>query len=62
MGKRKIGEEFFAPQNVAVIGATEKFGFGFGIPKYLIQHGYLERLFLVNPRVKELLGLPKSIR
>ena len=32
MSKRMISESFFAPKNVAVIGATKKFGFGFGIP------------------------------
>jgi acyl-CoA synthetase (NDP forming) len=53
-----ISEGFFAPKTVAVIGATKKFGFGFGVPKYLIDHGYKDHIYLINPRQTELFGLP----
>ena len=58
MTKPMIGESFFTPRNVAVIGATNKLGFGHGIPKHLINNGYRDRLYLINPREKELFGLP----
>ncbi len=58
MGKPAISNSFFEPENVAVIGATKKFGFGYGIPKYLIGHGYEDRIFLINPKEKELFGKP----
>ncbi len=53
-----LSNAFFAPRTVAVIGATSKFGFGFGVPKYLMENGYHDRLYLVNPKQTELFGLP----
>jgi acyl-CoA synthetase (NDP forming) len=53
-----ISESFFSPRRVAVIGATNKFGFGYGVPKYLMEHGYRDRLYLVNPKQTEIFGLP----
>ncbi|MBS3809372.1 MAG: CoA-binding protein [Desulfobacterales bacterium] len=53
-----ISDAFFNPGRVAVIGATNKLGFGFGVPKYLIEHGYRDRIYLINPKQTELFGQP----
>ncbi len=51
-----ISEAFFTPRTVAVIGATSRLGFGQGIFRFLLEHGYSGRVFPVNPREKELFG------
>lgn len=53
-----LPDEFFRPRSVAVIGAKNKMGFGGGIPPFLKQIGYGDRLYLVNPRETEIEGLP----
>ncbi len=40
---------FFEPERVALLGATEKFGFGYGQTRTLINQNLGDRLFLVNP-------------
>ena len=55
---RSLPEVFFKPGTVAVVGASKKAKFGSGIPKMLIQNGYRDRLYLVNPREKEINGMP----
>lgn len=59
---RHLPHEFFKPGTVAVIGASKKSVFGGGIPGMLLRHGYQSRLYLVNPREKEIGGLPVYAR
>ena len=40
---------FFEPKRVAIVGARRTFGFGYGIPPFLQEHGWGDRLFLINP-------------
>lgn len=47
---------FFEPHSVALIGATRKFGFGYGQTKALLAQGFGEGLFFVNPSERELNG------
>jgi acyl-CoA synthetase (NDP forming) len=51
---------FYEPKSVAIIGAKNRaFGFGAGLPRFLLDIGVApERLHLVNPREKEIEGLP----
>ncbi len=55
---------FFEPRSVAIIGARKSFGFGYGLPKFLIDHGFKEIIYLINPNEKELHGLKvyKNVR
>jgi acetate---CoA ligase (ADP-forming) len=59
---RSLPDAFFKPGTVAVVGASKKAKFGSGIPAMLLQHGYDGRLYLVNPREKEINGLPVYAR
>jgi len=58
MTYRPLPEAFFKPRRIAVVGATKKRGFGSGISGMLVSIGYREHLYLVNPREKEIDGLP----
>ena len=50
---------FFAPQNVAVVGATDKRGsVGRTVLLNLLKGPYSDRVFAVNPKRKEVLGAP----
>jgi len=59
---RPLPHVFFKPGTVAVVGASKKALFGSSIPDLLLQHGYRDRLYLVNPREKEFNGLPVYAR
>jgi acetyltransferase len=50
----------YQPKSVAIIGAKNRaFGFGARLPRFLLDIGVPpERLYLVNPREKEIDGLP----
>ncbi len=50
-------DTFFYPSSVALIGVSVGFGFGAALPRFLLSYGSLERLYLVNPRLKEIEGL-----
>jgi acyl-CoA synthetase (NDP forming) len=47
---------FFEPRGIAIVGARRSFGFGYGIPSFLLNHGWGDHLFLVNPAGEELHG------
>jgi len=47
---------FFEPKGVVIVGARRSFGFGYGIPPFLQNHGWGNRLQLVNPVGGELHG------
>jgi acetyltransferase len=49
-------QSFFEPRAVVVVGARRSYGYGYGIPLFLQEHGWGDRLFLVNPAVEELHG------
>jgi len=52
-------DKFFAPDSVAVIGASGTPGkAGYTVVKNILANGYKGRIFLVNPKGGEILGLP----
>ena len=53
----QLPREFFQPRSIVIAGASKKGGFGSGIPKLLKRSGYADRLYLVNPREREIEGL-----
>jgi acyl-CoA synthetase (NDP forming) len=59
---RSLPHVFFKPGTVAVVGASKKARFGSSIPGLLLKHGYQDNLYLVNPREKEINGLPVYTR
>jgi acyl-CoA synthetase (NDP forming) len=60
MSERDPIEVLYQPRSIAVIGAKKRaFGFGAGLPRFLLEIGVSrERLYLVNPREREIEGLP----
>lgn len=54
----QLPREFFQPRSIVIAGASKKGGFGSGIPRVLKRSGYADRLYLVNPREREIEGLP----
>ena len=57
-GARSALESFFTPASVAVIGATEREGsVGRTVLVNLVHGGYRSRVFAVNPKHSELLGM-----
>ena len=58
-------ETFFSPRSVAVIGASREVGkIGYDVLHNLIEYGYAGKIYPVNPKADNLLGLPcfKSVR
>ncbi len=52
-------ESFFNPRSVAVIGASREVGkVGHDVLHNLIQYGYAGRIYPVNPKADNILGLP----
>ncbi len=52
-------ERFFNPSSIALVGVREgQLSVGFAALWNLIHHGYKGRVYPVNPRLKELMGLP----
>ncbi|MBN1662748.1 MAG: CoA-binding protein [Deltaproteobacteria bacterium] len=58
MTTRPLPNAFFKPQSVAVIGASVNKVFGSTIPRTLIELGYRDNLYLINPHHKEIEGMP----
>ncbi len=60
MSERNPIDALYQPKSIAIIGAKKRaFGFGASLPRFLLEIGFSpERLFLVNPREKEIEGLP----
>jgi acyl-CoA synthetase (NDP forming) len=60
MGERSPIDAFYEPKSIAIIGAKNRAsGFGATLPSFLLEIGVArERLHLVNPREKEIAGLP----
>ena len=56
--------EFFEPKGIVIAGARRSQGFGYGIPLFLQNHGWGERMYLVNPSGGEMHGqrVYKSVR
>jgi len=51
-----ILDTFFSPRSAALVGVTTGFGFGAALPRFLVRYGALERLYLVNPNLREIEG------
>jgi acetyltransferase len=52
-------ESFFSPRSVAVIGASREEGkVGHDVLRNLIRYGYPGRIYPVNPKADQILGLP----
>ncbi len=49
---------FFEPKGVALVGARRSPGFGYGIPPQMIEQGWHDRIYLINPKGGEMDGLP----
>ena len=60
MSERNPIDIFYEPKSIAIIGAKNRAsGFGAKLPRFLLDIGVAsERLHLVNPREKEIEGLP----
>jgi acetyl coenzyme A synthetase (ADP forming)-like protein len=51
-------EAFFTPQSVAVIGASREPGkLGYGVLSNILQYGYQGKVYPINPKADEILGL-----
>lgn len=50
-------DSFYHPKTVALIGVSGSFGFGSGLPRFLIDHGWGDRIYPVNPNLKEIEGI-----
>jgi acyl-CoA synthetase (NDP forming) len=48
--------KFFQPKSIALIGATNTPGFGYGIPRFWGKNGWLDKAYLVNPKGGQLQG------
>src|SRR5438874_1669634 len=44
------------PQRIAIVGATPRAGFAFGIHRLILKGGFEGEVFGVNPRYEEVLG------
>jgi len=58
--KIKLGiEALFNPSSIAVVGASDDFSRIGGLPiRFLRQHGYRGKIYPVNPKYREIAGLP----
>lgn len=53
-----VQKEIFCPRSVAIVGASGTPGkIGYQLVKNIIEHGYKGKIFPVNPKAKEILGL-----
>lgn len=55
--KRRSIDRFYQPDTVALIGVSSNFGFGHGLPRFLIDQGWGDRIYPVNPNVGEIAGI-----
>ena len=54
---RRSIDRFYQPRTVALIGVSSNFGFGHGLPRFLIDQGWGDRIYPVNPNVEEIAGI-----
>ncbi len=51
-------ERFFNPRSIAIIGASNKFATISGKPlRFLLEHGYKGKIYPINPKYDELMGV-----
>lgn len=50
-------DRFFHPGSVALVGVSRNFGFGHGLPGFFVRNGWADRIFPVNPHLKEIEGV-----
>ncbi len=55
--KRKAIDLFYHPRTVALVGVSRSAGFGHGLPRFLIDLGWGDRIYPVNPKVDEIEGI-----
>ncbi len=55
--KRQLIDLFYQPRTVALIGVSRSAGFGHGLPRFLIDQGWGDRIYPVNPKVEEIEGI-----
>ncbi len=51
-------QRLFDPTRVLLVGASDRVLFSAGIARYLLEHGYAERLTMVNPSGRTVFGRP----
>ena len=51
-------DRFFYPGKVALVGVSRSFGFGYGLPRFLIRNGWKDRIYPVNPKIRQIEGVP----
>jgi len=56
-GIRQEIDRFYHPKTVALIGVSGSFGFGSGLPRFLIGQGWGDRIYPVNPNADEIEGI-----
>jgi acetate---CoA ligase (ADP-forming) len=56
--KRLILKRFFSPEKVAFVGASERGTYPAGIMQNLIEHGYANHVYPVNPKRDQVFGIP----
>ncbi len=54
---RRSIDRFYRPRTVALIGVSGSFGFGHGLPRFLIDQGWGDRVYPVNPNLQEIAGI-----
>ena len=58
-GKKKALKALFEPQSIAVVGASRRVeAVGYAIMKNLTEGGYKGKVYPVNPKATEILGIP----
>jgi acyl-CoA synthetase (NDP forming) len=54
---RRAIDRFYRPRTVALIGVSGSFGFGHGLPRFLSDQGWRDRVYPVNPNLQEIAGI-----
>jgi acyl-CoA synthetase (NDP forming) len=57
VGIRQAIDRFYHPRTVALIGVSGSFGFGHGLPRFLIELGWEDRIYPVNPNQETIEGI-----
>ncbi len=56
-GAMRSFDRFYQPRSVALIGVSSRFGFGHGLPRFLRDQGWGDRIYPVNPNLEEIAGI-----
>src|SRR5512137_1075146 len=59
METRTMIKDFFTPQSVAVVGAAREPGkLGYGVLSNILNYKYTGKVYPINPKADEIMGLP----